>query len=68
MIIMSVSWVYGTFFFQALCCIVGPENDSGQIKLKQVYKKLKWWLCCTKDADVTVNIPMQVKTVGELDK
>ncbi len=52
MIIMSVSWVYATFFFQALCSILGPENDSGQMtvsKLKAGYKRLKSCLCCTND-------------------
>ena len=53
MIIMSVSWVYATFFFQALCSMLGPENDSGQMtvsKFKTMYKKLKLCLCCT-DSD-----------------
>lgn len=43
-IIMSVSWVYATFFFQALCCLCGPENDSGQLtvaKLRSGYQKLR---------------------------
>lgn len=52
MIIMSVSWVYATFFFQALCCILGPENDSGQmtiLKLRAGYKQLKTCFCCVKN-------------------
>ena len=49
MIIMSVSWVYATFFFQALCSIFGPQNDSGQMtvsKLKKGYKRLRDCFCC----------------------
>ncbi|XP_028410313.1 protein dispatched homolog 1-like [Dendronephthya gigantea] len=52
MIIMSVSWVYATFFFQALCSVWGPENDSGQLtmaKVKNGYQKLKACFCCEKD-------------------
>jgi hypothetical protein len=52
MIIMSVSWVYATFFFQALCSILGPQNDSGQMtvaKLKAAYKTAKSCLCCARD-------------------
>lgn len=49
MIIMSVSWVYATFLFQALCSVWGPENDSGQLtmaKVKKGFEKLKACLCC----------------------
>jgi hypothetical protein len=52
MIVMSVSWVYATFFFQAMCCILGPENNSGQMtvsKLKGGCKRLKACLCCAND-------------------
>ena len=52
MLIMSVSWVYSTFFFQALCSIFGPENDTGQLtflKVKAAYEQLKKCCCCTND-------------------
>ena len=52
MIIMSVSWVYATFFFQAMCSVLGPENDSGQMtkaKFKAWYITLKSCLCCSKN-------------------
>ena len=51
MIVMSISWVYATFFFQALCSIFGPENDSGQMtlsKLQTGYERFKACFCCKK--------------------
>ncbi|XP_028405607.1 protein dispatched homolog 1-like [Dendronephthya gigantea] len=54
MIIMSVSWVYATFFFQALCSIIGPENNSGQITLamlKAGFLRLKARMCATEEND-----------------
>ncbi|CAB4001059.1 dispatched homolog 1 [Paramuricea clavata] len=52
MIVMSVSWAYATFVFQAMCCILGPEKNSGQMmvpKHKTRYKRLKACLCCAND-------------------
>lgn len=39
-IVMIVSWLYGTFFFQSLCYRFGPQGDLGQIRLpcKSKYK------------------------------
>ena len=31
MLVMSFSWVYSTFFFQSLCCIIGPKGNFCQL-------------------------------------
>ena len=31
MLIMSASWVYSTFFFLALCAVLGPQGQVGHI-------------------------------------
>ncbi|XP_039253866.2 protein dispatched homolog 1-like [Styela clava] len=31
MLVMGVSWFYGTYFFQALCSTIGPENNCGHL-------------------------------------
>ena len=33
MLIMSTSWVYSTFFFLALCSVLGPQGHMGNILL-----------------------------------
>jgi hypothetical protein len=63
MIIMSVSWVYATFFFLALCSILGPENNSGQMKLSKleaIYRRLKVCLCCRREDGTEVKKPVRV--------
>lgn len=48
MIIMSVSWVYATFFL-GLFSVLGPENNSGQVrvfKVKEGYRRIKACLYC----------------------
>ena len=50
MLIMSISWLYATFFFQAICAIMGPENDTGQLtmaKIRTMISTVK--LCCSKN-------------------
>ena len=31
MLIMSTSWVYSTFFFLALCAVLGPQGKFGNV-------------------------------------
>lgn len=33
-IVMSISWLYGTFFFASLLCLMGPQHNYGQIYLR----------------------------------
>lgn len=33
LIVMSISWLYGTFFFASLLCAMGPQHNFGQIRL-----------------------------------
>lgn len=30
MLVMTLGWAFSTFFFQALCCTIGPQGDWGQ--------------------------------------
>lgn len=39
-IVMSISWLYGTFFFASLLCVMGPQHNYGQIRI---------WSCNRKD-------------------
>ena len=32
MLVMSMSWLFATFFFQSLCYILGPQGDFAQIR------------------------------------
>ena len=41
MLIMVVSWVYGTFFFLPLCMIVGPTGHFGQLTYTKARKAQK---------------------------
>ncbi|MED6269834.1 Protein dispatched 1 [Characodon lateralis] len=38
MLIMCISWAFATFFFQCMCCCLGPQGTCGQIPLP---KKLR---------------------------
>lgn len=40
MLVMTVSWFFSVFFFQSLCAIAGPQDDTGQLSLK----KMQHWL------------------------
>ena len=31
MMVMSISWVHGTFFFQSLCMVIGPTGSCGNV-------------------------------------
>lgn len=33
LIVMSISWLYGTFFFASILCVIGPQNNFGQIRM-----------------------------------
>lgn len=33
MLIMCISWAFATFFFQCMCCCLGPQGTCGQIPL-----------------------------------
>lgn len=39
LIVMSISWLYGTFFFGSLLCTIGPQNGFGQLKLTSLRKR-----------------------------
>ena len=41
MVIMVVSWVYGTFFFLPLCMIIGPTGHFGQLTYTNAKKAQK---------------------------
>ena len=36
MLVMTVGWAFSTFFFQALCCTIGPQGDWGQFSWKDI--------------------------------
>ena len=46
MLVMTVGWAFSTFFFQALCCTIGPQGDWGQFSWSDI---LSW--CCKKRSD-----------------
>lgn len=46
MLVMTVGWAFSTFFFQALCCTIGPQGDWGQFSWSDI---LSW--CCKKTSD-----------------
>lgn len=39
LIVMSISWLYGTFFFASLLCVMGPQHNFGQIRFMSCKKK-----------------------------
>lgn len=45
LIVMSISWLYGTFFFASVLCAMGPQHNFGQIRIwsynKQENKNVK---------------------------
>lgn len=36
MLIMCVSWAFATFFFQCMCCCIGPQGTCGQIPMPKM--------------------------------
>ncbi|XP_062857260.1 protein dispatched homolog 1 [Trichomycterus rosablanca] len=38
MLIMCISWAFATFFFQCLCCCIGPQGTCGQIPMPKTLK------------------------------
>lgn len=46
MLVMTVGWAFSTFFFQALCCTIGPQGDWGQFNWSDIFS----W-CCKKTSD-----------------
>ena len=38
MLVMVVSWIYGTFFFLPLCMVIGPTEHFGQLTFTKVKK------------------------------
>ena len=46
MLVMTVGWAFSTFFFQALCCTIGPQGDWGQFSWSDIFS----W-CCKKTSD-----------------
>ena len=36
MIVMTFSWLFATFFFQSLCCVIGPNGNFAQIYIIQI--------------------------------
>ena len=38
MLVMVVSWIYGTFFFLPLCMVIGPTEHFGQLTCTKVKK------------------------------
>lgn len=43
MLVMTLGWAFSTFFFQALCCTIGPQGDWGQFSWSDIFS----W-CCKK--------------------
>lgn len=39
LIVMTISWLYGTFFFASLLCAIGPQHNFGQIRIWSCNKK-----------------------------
>ena len=37
MLVMTVGWAFSTFFFQALCCTIGPQGDWGQFSWRSIF-------------------------------
>ncbi|XP_070577195.1 protein dispatched homolog 1-like isoform X2 [Ptychodera flava] len=53
MLVMAISWLYSTFFFQSLCRIIGPQGNCGQIPLPSKWcqvQKVKN-VCCQPKPD-----------------
>nr|XP_054758415.1 protein dispatched homolog 1-like [Lytechinus pictus] len=47
MLIMTISWLYSTLFFQALCRVIGPEGNAGQVPLPScICYSLDRMCCC----------------------
>lgn len=36
MLVMTLGWAFSTFFFQALCCTIGPQGDWGQFSWRSI--------------------------------
>lgn len=37
MLVMTLGWAFSTFFFQALCCTIGPQGDWGQFSWSDIF-------------------------------
>ena len=46
MLVMTLGWAFSTFFFQALCCTIGPQGDWGQFSWSGIFS-----CCCRKTSD-----------------
>lgn len=46
MLVMTLGWAFSTFFFQALCCTIGPQGDWGQFSWSDILSR-----CCMKRSD-----------------
>lgn len=46
MLVMTLGWAFSTFFFQALCCTIGPQGDWGQFSWSGIFS-----CCCGKTSD-----------------
>ncbi|KAF5279572.1 hypothetical protein FQA39_LY18285 [Lamprigera yunnana] len=40
-VVMTVSWIFSTFFLCSLLCIMGPENDFGQLQFFKLLRSIK---------------------------
>lgn len=46
MLVMTLGWAFSTFFFQALCCTIGPQGDWGQFSWRWIFS-----CCCNRVSD-----------------
>ena len=37
MLVMVFSWLYSTFSFLAICNVIGPKNDFGQLSIARLF-------------------------------
>lgn len=59
---MTIGWAFSTFFFQALCCTIGPQGDWGQFSWSDI---LSW--CCKKTSDKAPQREERVLLRGECE-
>ncbi|KAF5283571.1 hypothetical protein FQR65_LT13826 [Abscondita terminalis] len=55
--VMSVSWIYATFYLGSLLAIAGPENNFGQFQ----YSKL---LCCTNGSNASASLERRHRPIS----
>lgn len=46
MLIMTISWLYSTLFFQSMCRVIGPEGDVGQLPVPSCICYCLDRMCC----------------------